>query len=76
MNQRIKMILAFVAEYGSITIEDADAYFGGGYYANGRKHIGAVLSRMVRVGLLVRAGRGRYELPKQPTREDFNLRHE
>lgn len=44
------------------TKKELVAKFGGVYYCNGDKHLGAVLSRMVRSGHLVRIKPGVYKV--------------
>ena len=43
---------------------------GIGYYRNEQKHISEKLSKMVKAGLLARAGKEIFELRKQPLQEN------
>lgn len=47
---------------GTITKRDACALIGEGYYCNADTHVGAVLSRMVKAGLLNRIKPGVFEI--------------
>jgi predicted transcriptional regulator of viral defense system len=47
---------------GTITLEDATRLVGSDLYCNARKHVGAVLSRMVDRGLIERVKPGVFRL--------------
>jgi hypothetical protein len=61
MTPQRERILTEVRHVGEITPARAGRLIG--YYHNGAKHGGALLSRMVASGLLVRSGKGVYVLP-------------
>lgn len=50
---------------GFITLKEAVRIVGGDVYANAEKHVGAILSNMVRRGMLVRVKPGTFKLPEQ-----------
>lgn len=54
-------------ERGKLTLQDAVQLVGGDIYHNASAYVGLILKRMIVRGLIVRAGRGVYELaPKAP----------
>ena len=50
---------------GFITLKEAVHIVGGDIYANAEKHVGAILSNMVKRGMLVRVKPGTFKLPEQ-----------
>ena len=50
---------------GFITLKEAVHLVGGDVYANADKHTGAILSNMVKRGMLVRVKPGMFKLPEQ-----------
>lgn len=52
------------AKDGQIKKADAVELLGGSYYCNESKHVGDVLSRMVKAGLLTRVKKGVFEIGK------------
>jgi hypothetical protein len=50
---------------GELTLAHAVELIGKNIYCNERKHVGAVLTNMVRRGLLVRVRPGVFELPPE-----------
>jgi hypothetical protein len=60
-------VLNYVISHGTLTLRDAVRFFGQHYYSNAERHTGAMLSRMVRRGLLVRDRRGVYALQPDTT---------
>lgn len=66
MTARQAQILDFVRQNREITLDDAAATFGAHYYANAKVHLGRRFARMIRRGLLLRAGRGRYVAASPP----------
>ena len=50
---------------GFITLKEAVHLVGGDVYANADKHTGAILSNMVRHGMLIRVKPGTFKLPEQ-----------
>lgn len=63
-DRRQRIIAAALKQEGRFTLEDAVQWIGRSYYANGRKHTGDVLSRMVKAGLLKREKPGVFVLAK------------
>lgn len=57
-----QMIVDYLKHTPTIDRPAAVALVGFNIYANAEHHVGAILSRMVRSGLLVRKGRGVYAL--------------
>lgn len=49
---------------GSFTKQDAVQLIGHRYYCNEDKHVGDVLSRMVKAGFIIRIKPGHFELSK------------
>jgi hypothetical protein len=56
-------ILSHCRRRGKLTLAQAVELIGKNIYCNERKHVGAVLSNMVRRGLLVRHRPGVFALP-------------
>ena len=50
---------------GFITLKEAVRIVGGDIYANAEKHVGAILSNMVRRRMLVRVKPGTFKLSEQ-----------
>lgn len=50
---------------GFITLKEAVHIVGGDIYANAEKHVGSILSNMVKRGMLVRVKPGTFKLPEQ-----------
>jgi predicted transcriptional regulator of viral defense system len=50
---------------GFITLKEAVRLVGGDVYANADKHTGAILSNMVKRGMLIRVKPGTFKLPEQ-----------
>ena len=50
---------------GFITLKEAVRIVGGDIYANAEKHVGSILSNMVKRGMLVRVKPGTFKLPEQ-----------
>lgn len=60
-------IMLALQERGKLTLQDAVKLVGQDIYDNQAQHVGLILKRMIVRGLIVRAGRGVYELaPKTP----------
>jgi hypothetical protein len=49
---------------GFITLKEAVRLVGGDVYANADKHTGAILSNMVKRGMLIRVKPGTFKLPE------------
>lgn len=49
---------------GFITLKEAVRIVGGDIYANAEKHVGAILSNMVKREMLVRVKPGAFKLPE------------
>jgi len=50
---------------GFVTLKEAVHLVGGDIYANAEKHVGSILSNMVKRGMLVRVKPGTFKLPEQ-----------
>ena len=50
---------------GFVTLKEAVRLVGGDIYANAEKHTGAILSNMVKRGMLIRVKPGTFKLPEQ-----------
>jgi hypothetical protein len=50
---------------GFVTLKEAVRLVGGDIYANTEKHVGSILSNMVKQGMLIRVKPGVFKLPKQ-----------
>ena len=50
---------------GFVTLKEAVRLVGGDVYANAEKHTGAILSNMVKQGMLIRVKPGTFKLPEQ-----------
>jgi hypothetical protein len=50
---------------GFITLKEATRIIGGDVYANAGKHTGAILSNMVKRGMLIRVKPGAFKPPEQ-----------
>ena len=57
-------IMQHIEKYGSITKKEAVTILGRHYYYNASKHVGELLSRMVKSGHITREKRGTYVKPK------------
>lgn len=74
MIERRTLILDWMRKNGEMTLAQATAA-SGGYYANGKQHIGAILRRMIAAGAVVRVKKGVYALARanQKPENDFQL---
>lgn len=72
MTDKQKIIFDFVRENGSITKKTAVDKIGGSYFINASKHVGDVLSRMVKSGLLKRVKNGVFELGVRTNKNTVN----
>jgi hypothetical protein len=54
MSRKQKIIMGALATKQSITLQDAVRLIGGNIYINAEKHTGALLSNMVKRGMIVR----------------------
>ena len=62
------MIVDYIREgRQEITKQEATAILGRFYYCNEEKHVGELLSRMIKSGILERVKRGTYKLKKYPS---------
>lgn len=50
---------------GFVTLKEAVHLVGGDIYANAEKHVGSILSNMVKRGMLIRVKPGTFKLPEQ-----------
>ena len=50
---------------GFVTLKEAVHLIGGDIYANAEKHVGSILSNMVKRGMLIRVKPGVFKLPEQ-----------
>lgn len=62
MTDKQQMVFDYVRSNGQITKQKAVELIGKIYYCNADKHVGDVLSRMVKAGLLKRIEPGLFEL--------------
>lgn len=63
MSDKSRIILDHALRNGNkITKRDAVALIGNTYYCNGAKHVGDILSRLVKSGRLKRLKRGEFEI--------------
>lgn len=62
MTDKQQIIFDYVKSNGQITKQKAVEFIGKNYYCNADKHVGDVLSRMVKSGLLKRIKPGLFEL--------------
>ena len=69
LSQKQATVMNYVREHGWIDLTKATYLPGFGYYCNERKHTGALLSNMVKRGLLVRTKPGVFEAPKRKQEE-------
>jgi hypothetical protein len=65
MSPKQRQILDWVKRHGTITTTEATALVGEDIYANQAKHVGAILGRMVKRGLLLRVARAVYSKPPE-----------
>lgn len=68
LSPKQRVVLDYVREHSIITLDLAVVLFGGDLYANAHRHVGALLSRMVARGLLVRTKPGLFHLPPRAER--------
>ncbi len=66
MNKQLE-ILKFVHKNGRTTKQEIMDRMPWGYYCNGPKHFGDMISRMVKNGMLIRVKRGTYEYNENRT---------
>lgn len=64
MSPKQKAVRQFCNVHGEITLEQAVELIGGDIYCNESKHVGAVLSNMVKKGLLARKKKGVYHIER------------
>lgn len=65
LSHKQRLIVAFIREHGSITVEQCQSIEGvNTYYCNGAKHCGNLLRTMHKVGYLERVKKGLYRIPK------------
>ena len=57
-NYKRKMVLEYASKHDTFTKKEIVALVGQTYYCNGHKHIGEMLSRMVKSNHLVRVRKG------------------
>lgn len=64
LTHKQRLIVSFIREYGSITVEQCQSVSGvNTYYCNGAKHCGNLLRTMAKSGLLERVKKGTYRIP-------------
>jgi len=57
-------VISYVLDHGHITLQEAVDLIGTDIYANACKHVGVILSNMVRRGMLDRVKKGVFCLPE------------
>lgn len=62
LSSKQKQILEVVREHGQVNLTHLVDEFGHWYYYNEKKHLGALLSNMVKVGLLERIKPGLFKV--------------
>lgn len=61
ISKKQRAVLLHLYQHGTITLDEAVALIGRNIYHNAHKHTGAVLSNMVKRGLIRRAKPGHFE---------------
>lgn len=61
LTEKQSAILSYLKVNSAISKQEAVRIIGKSYYCNADKHVGDVLSRMVKSGLLIREKRGQYK---------------
>lgn len=64
-SRKQQSILRSAKMNGFVTLKEAVRIVGGDIYANAGKHVGSILSNMVKRGMLVRVKPGVFKLPEQ-----------
>lgn len=62
LSDKQREILDFAYEHGEITKKEAIVLIGGSYYCNSDKHVGDILSRLVKAGNLIRIKPGLFKI--------------
>lgn len=75
LSSKQQKIMQHVQAHGSITLTEAVGLVGGNLYANDSKHVGAVLSRLVHRGLLVRIKPGLFQVGEKPALTPDSIAH-
>jgi hypothetical protein len=73
VSRKQRVILDTLAKQQVIALPQAVRLIGGNIYHNESKHVGAVLSNMVKRGMIRRLSPGVFALPEQPNPEAFTL---
>jgi hypothetical protein len=68
-----QVILKTLANQREISIAQAVRLIGGNIYCNEAKHVGSLLSNMVKRGMIQRIRPGVFALPAQPAADEFSL---
>ena len=71
-SEKQQKVLDYLEANGQITLGEAVMIIGRDYYCNERFHVGQVLSRMVKRGLIKRVSRGLFERSDEDKKQ-FNL---
>lgn len=73
LSPKQRTILEAVRVRGTLTLDEAVGLVGGNVFTNERFHVGTVLARMVKRGLIVRKKPGIFELPpaEEPRLEHY-----
>jgi predicted transcriptional regulator of viral defense system len=64
-SRKQQAVLRSAKTNGFVTLKEAVRLVGGDVYANTEKHTGAILSNMVKRGMLIRVKPGTFKLPEQ-----------
>jgi hypothetical protein len=68
LSTKQQAIMMYLERHAEISLAQALSLCGG-YYANGQKHMGGVLTNMIRRGLIVRVRPGLYAKRPRPAPE-------
>jgi predicted transcriptional regulator of viral defense system len=68
-----QVILKTLVNQREISLGQAVRLIGGNIYFNKTKHVGTILSNMVKRGMIQRIRPGVFALPAQPPADEFSL---
>jgi predicted transcriptional regulator of viral defense system len=72
LTEKQQFIISYLKEVGQASTIQILAAAPFSYYCNGEKHLGEILSRMIKKRLLVRVGRGKYKLQESTEIQEEN----
>ena len=73
VSRKQRVILETLSKQQVIALPQAVRLIGGNIYHNEAKHVGSILSNMVKRGMIRRLSPGVFALPEQPGPESFTL---